>query len=79
MLFDKGQILSICLPLSPSHLTGVDVEDLKKATYDRFGPKSDYESAVNAAYAGTKEKKRESSTVFHDSTQMILPPLPSLK
>ncbi|XP_067661914.1 crystallin J1A-like [Haliotis asinina] len=36
---------------------GVDVEDLKKATYDRFGPKSDYESAVNAKYAGTKEKK----------------------
>ncbi|XP_046577997.1 crystallin J1A-like [Haliotis rubra] len=31
---------------------GVDVEDQKKATYDRFGPESDYESA-----AGTKEKK----------------------
>ncbi|XP_046333134.1 crystallin J1A-like [Haliotis rufescens] len=40
---------------------GVDVEDLKKATYDRFGPKSDYESAVNAAYAGTKEKKLTSA------------------
>ena len=35
-------------------LSGVNVDELKKATYSFFGPKSVYDDAVNSSYDGTK-------------------------